>query len=175
MPAFAAGHVFAVTDDGEVVAWDPALAVLTNRSWQTVRSGSCETAMQMWRATDGTPMCYLGCPMLAAARCGRSECARTLIWLGADGGHPALLTTISAPAVGDQRPTVVHFVRPLPALDSLTPQEVRVLAHLDQGASTVSIAQSLGIRVATVRTHVRNVMAKLGANSRLQAVSLLRL
>jgi DNA-binding CsgD family transcriptional regulator len=170
-----AGHVFAVADDGRIVVWDEALSGLTHRPSEKVRTGSCELTMQMWKATNATPLCYVGCPMLQAARCGQSECNRTLVWLSAQGGRPMLLTTVSVPTGGDQRGTVVHFLRPLPVLDQLTPQEVRVLAHLDQGASTQRIAEELRIRASTVRTHVRNLMAKLGAKSRLQAVSLLHL
>lgn len=173
--ASTSGHVFVVDDDGRTVVWDETLSALTNRTAKGVRAGSCEITMQMWKAADATPLCYPGCPMLEAAHCGRSAVTRTLVWLSAEGGRPALLTTVSVPLTGDQRGAVVHHLRPLPVLDQLTPQEVRVLTYLDQGASTQHIAEELGIRVSTARTHVRNLMVKLGASSRLQAVALLHL
>ncbi|WP_108665265.1 LuxR C-terminal-related transcriptional regulator [Euzebya rosea] len=56
--------------------------------------------------------------------------------------------------------------------DALTSREVEVLEHLVYGASTAEAAERLGISPETVQTHVRNLMGKLGAGSRLEAVSL---
>ncbi|CAN5844461.1 response regulator transcription factor [soil metagenome] len=53
----------------------------------------------------------------------------------------------------------------------LTPREMEVLAGLARGQDQGHIARSLGISPATVRTHVRNLLGKLGATSRLQAVA----
>ncbi len=54
----------------------------------------------------------------------------------------------------------------------LTPREREVLGRLVQGASTVELAEAMGVGVATVRTHVQSVLSKLGVRSRLEAVSL---
>ena len=54
----------------------------------------------------------------------------------------------------------------------LTAREVEVLAGLVDGASTKALAARLGVTSATARTHVQNVLAKLGVHSRLQAVAL---
>ncbi|AXV07063.1 putative two-component system response regulator [Euzebya pacifica] len=56
--------------------------------------------------------------------------------------------------------------------EALTSREVEVLEHLVYGASTAETAERLGISPETVQTHVRNLMGKLGAGSRLEAVSL---
>ena len=56
--------------------------------------------------------------------------------------------------------------------EALTSREVEVLEHLVYGASTAEAAERLGISPETVQTHVRNLMGKLGAGSRLEAVSL---
>jgi DNA-binding CsgD family transcriptional regulator len=58
-------------------------------------------------------------------------------------------------------------------LSFLTPREHDVLQALVQGASTTRIAEVLGIRAATVRTHLKSVMVKLGVHSRVEAVALL--
>jgi DNA-binding NarL/FixJ family response regulator len=55
--------------------------------------------------------------------------------------------------------------------ERLTPREQEVLAHLARGNSGEDIASSLHIAPLTVRTHVRNLMSKLGAHSRLEAVA----
>ena len=45
-----------------------------------------------------------------------------------------------------------------------------VLRHLAQGHSTAVIAEKLGIATETVRNHVRAIIARLGAHTRLEAV-----
>lgn len=52
----------------------------------------------------------------------------------------------------------------------LTPQERRVLHLLAQGASNQQIATRLVISLVTVKKHVTNLLAKLGAVNRTQAV-----
>lgn len=54
----------------------------------------------------------------------------------------------------------------------LSNREREVLALLAGGASGAGIAQQLVLSPETVRTHIRNAMAKLGASSRAQAVAL---
>lgn len=56
--------------------------------------------------------------------------------------------------------------------ESLTPKEREVLELLVAGCSTRQIAAKLGVRPSTVHTHVQGVLRKLGARSRLQAVSI---
>lgn len=58
-----------------------------------------------------------------------------------------------------------------PAAESLTPREQEVVELLVRGCSTEQIAAQLGIRKSTVHTHVQGVLRKLGARSRLEAVS----
>ena len=57
-------------------------------------------------------------------------------------------------------------------VESLTPRERTVLAMLSRGEKVVTIADSLEISEATVRSHVRAVLRKLGVNSQLAAVAL---
>jgi DNA-binding NarL/FixJ family response regulator len=60
--------------------------------------------------------------------------------------------------------TVVHEGPPL------TQREHEVLAHLARGLTNAEIAGELFLGVETVRTHVGNLLAKLGARDRTQAV-----
>lgn len=53
----------------------------------------------------------------------------------------------------------------------LTPREREILTLLAQGLSGAQIAAELNIAPLTVRTHIRNLLEKLGAHSRLEAVS----
>jgi DNA-binding NarL/FixJ family response regulator len=54
----------------------------------------------------------------------------------------------------------------LPAPELLTPREADVLELLQQGLSNKQIAGELSIGVETVRTHTRNIYAKLGVSTR---------
>ena len=56
-------------------------------------------------------------------------------------------------------------------LDQLTEREREVLQLTAEGMSTAEVAEHLVISAQTVQTHVRNVLAKLGARSKLQAVA----
>jgi DNA-binding NarL/FixJ family response regulator/signal transduction histidine kinase len=58
------------------------------------------------------------------------------------------------------------------ALRHLTPREREVLKAVAAGLSDKEIGRTLGISAATARTHVVNILGKLGVNSRLQAVVL---
>lgn len=53
----------------------------------------------------------------------------------------------------------------------LTAREVEVLGLLAQGLSNAAIGKALFVSVNTVRNHVANILAKLGAHSKLEALS----
>ncbi len=55
------------------------------------------------------------------------------------------------------------------ALDQLTDRETDVLRLLAQGQSNQEIARSLSISATTVRSHVSNILLKLGVANRTQA------
>jgi NarL family two-component system response regulator LiaR len=69
--------------------------------------------------------------------------------------------------------TVVALTRQPPDHGpSLTAREREVLTLLVEGLSNAQIAKRLAISQATVKYHVRNILNKLGATSRTEAVSL---
>jgi DNA-binding NarL/FixJ family response regulator len=55
-------------------------------------------------------------------------------------------------------------------LATLTGREREILTALADGATTVEIAHALAISPATVQTHVKNVLGKLGVHSKVEAV-----
>ena len=62
----------------------------------------------------------------------------------------------------------------LAPFDALTPKEQAVLVHLLAGESAETIAERSYVSLATVRSHIRAILLKLGVNSQLAAVALAR-
>jgi DNA-binding NarL/FixJ family response regulator len=56
---------------------------------------------------------------------------------------------------------------------ALTEREEEVLRRIAAGQSTAQMAGEMRITIGTLRTYVRNVLAKLGAHSRLEAAALI--
>lgn len=73
---------------------------------------------------------------------------------------------------GPAAAAVAAEVRRPRASDGLTPREHEVLRLVGDGLSNKQIAGSLGISERTAKFHVRQIMTKLGADNRAQAVAL---
>jgi DNA-binding NarL/FixJ family response regulator len=95
-----------------------------------------------------------------------------------DADERAVIEAIRAAHDGEMRldPAVAQLLaerlrrRPAPPpIDPLTERELEVLALLGHGLSNKEIAADLGIADCTARTHVSNVLGKLGLASRTQA------
>jgi two-component system, NarL family, response regulator LiaR len=65
---------------------------------------------------------------------------------------------------------LLHELSASVSLEPLTEREVEVLRLLAQGQTNREIAHHLKVSEDTVKTHVRHIMAKLGARSRTQAI-----
>jgi DNA-binding NarL/FixJ family response regulator len=72
----------------------------------------------------------------------------------------------------DLRLLMLRLRRPRRLGDDLTNRESDTLQLLVDGASTEGIASELVVAVATARNHVQAVLTKLGAHSRLEAVTI---
>ncbi len=62
---------------------------------------------------------------------------------------------------------------PLWVLKFLTDREWEVLRCIMEGQTTEQMADSLGVQRSTARTHVQNLLTKLGVHSRLQVAALM--
>jgi DNA-binding NarL/FixJ family response regulator len=101
-----------------------------------------------------------------------------------DAGRERLVEAIRTVAAGESlfAPTVLarlvdaYVSRPAPGrpegFDELSEREVEVLRMMGRGMSNGEIAAALVISPATVKTHVRHVLAKLSLRDRVQAVVL---
>jgi LuxR family maltose regulon positive regulatory protein len=86
--------------------------------------------------------------------------------------HAALIAEILGLLSGNAPATPSAGRRPL--LDPLSKSELRVLRYLPTHLSAPEIAGELYVSPATVKTHLRNLYAKLGVHSRTDAVEAAR-
>jgi DNA-binding NarL/FixJ family response regulator len=104
-----------------------------------------------------------------------------------DAGRERLIEAVRIVAAGESlfAPSVLqrlveHYVarppagaaRPQGPLADLSERETEVLKLVGRGLSNAEIAEALVISQATVKTHVRHVLQKLGLRDRVQAVAL---
>ncbi len=82
--------------------------------------------------------------------------------------HAALIAEIRDLLAGN-RPEPPR-AGPRPPLDPLSKSEIRVLRYLPTHLSAPEIASELSVSTSTVKTHLRNLYAKLSAHSRAEAV-----
>jgi DNA-binding NarL/FixJ family response regulator len=88
------------------------------------------------------------------------------IWLPAQAVGPVLRLLLQQHGQGDA---------PSPdPLGSLTPREREVLGYLAEGVGRREAAERMHLSAGTVRSHLQNLMGKLGVHSALEAVAVAR-
>ena len=85
-----------------------------------------------------------------------------------------LLETIRAVHVGQKRisPELATEIAEHATDDALTPREIDVLRLIARGNANKIIAAELSLTEETVKSHIRNILSKLGANDRTHAVAI---
>jgi LuxR family maltose regulon positive regulatory protein len=83
--------------------------------------------------------------------------------------HGALLADVVDVLRGGSPPNIAS--ERVPAVDELSPTELRVLRYLPTNMTRPEIASELYVSINTVNTHIRNIYSKLGVQDRSSAVS----
>ena len=88
--------------------------------------------------------------------------------------HRELLETVRAVHAGQKRipPDIAAQLAEHATDDALSSREIDVLRLIAAGNSNKLIADQLSIGEATVKSHVTNILSKLGANDRAHAVTI---
>lgn len=88
--------------------------------------------------------------------------------------HKELLDTIRAVHAGQKRipPEIAAELADHATDDALSEREIGVLKLIAAGNGNKQIADQLAIGEATVKSHVTNILSKLGANDRAHAVTI---
>jgi DNA-binding NarL/FixJ family response regulator len=88
---------------------------------------------------------------------------------------PAIARRVLAYFRGDSTPVrMPQPARPAVAAAALTTRETEVLRHLAQGQTLAEVGKELTLSVNTVKTHVKNVYARLDVSTRIAAVDAAR-
>ena len=75
-----------------------------------------------------------------------------------------LISSATLAALIEEKGEQTHLV------DTLTPREREVLRLMAQGLDNRALAKQLGVEYGTVRSHVRNLIAKLEVHNKMQAI-----
>lgn len=124
------------------------------------------------RIHDGQSTRQIANAMAISPATARTHAYNVLLKLGAR-------SRIHAAAVATPRTMPPRPPEPAPPptpdpLVRLTRRERDVLAYMIEGLTRVRIAERLRLSPHTVRTHARNILAKLGVHSTLEAAAVVR-
>lgn len=189
---------FVADEDGVITGWNPAAEELLGLQADEVIGKSCSDVIC---GTDvfGNRFCNEGCAIQTMVR--KGEAVRNFqIDVRAAGGESFRigLCTLVIREEGKNGYRLVHLFQPMDQVglraiagrpgapangnvlrtgtsnrpgSNLTAREREVLSLLESGVPTQGMADSMKISVTTVRNHIQGILRKLGAHSRLEAVS----
>ncbi len=187
--ASTAEATLATDGKGKIVAWNKGAERLLGYRARQVVGKRC---FELLRATDpfGNRFCDATCPLVNMAR--RREAVHDFELNLRKANCEIVRANVSAVFVRAPSPshlTIVHTLKPLePARDTeerraatpagrarsnpLSRREIDVLRLLADGKSTGEIAELLYVSIDTVRSHIKHILRKLKAHSRLEALFL---
>jgi PAS domain S-box-containing protein len=171
---FRSGDAFFVFDsDLTIVSWNRAAEELTGIPADEAVGRSCWEVLG-GRDDRGNLVCHKGCSIARLARESWPVACKSLL-IEARGGRRRIHLSTIAIDDGDSR-LLLHVLvptqgRPPPGSRLLTIRQQDVLRLLADGVPAKTIAGRLGLVEATVRNHIRAILAALGAHSQLEAVA----
>jgi PAS domain S-box-containing protein len=177
--AFHSGDpVVAFEADLTIVSWNAAAEELTGISADDAVGRPCWEVLG-GHDERGNLVCHPHCSYARLARKGWPVPCTSLIVKTRKGPRRAEVSTVAMEEAG--RPLILHVLVPRcgrsrshPAPVSLTPRQQEVLLLLAEGAPAKVIAARLGLAEATVRNHIRAILAALDTHSQLEAVATAR-
>jgi PAS domain S-box-containing protein len=188
---------YAIDPGGRIVAWNRAAeSLLGHPASEAVGRACCD--LLLGHDGNGNRVCCRGCHVMARVKMrepvhnfdmGTRTKVGSPIWvnvstlavLGDEAGATTvhLLRDVTATrevlALSRERPSVSPPPAPTAAESNgngtLTRRELELLGIIATGLNTKDAAEKLHVSPATVRNHVQNILNKLGAHSRLEAVA----
>ena len=186
-----ADAAFAVDSSGRISAWNKAAAELFGLSEAQVINVPCHKIFQC--SDDNGPLCSEFCVIERAAMDNHVPANFDLRIQVSSGKLWCNFSTLIASDPASGARYAIHIVRPVEirkrleqALSEfvraqtrngqygvnahLTAREIEVLKSLAKGHSTRKIANQLNISSATVNNHVKHILTKFEAHTRLEAI-----
>ncbi len=182
---------FRIDPEGLILAWNDGAAELFGAPSDAVLGRACHEIVA-GRDVFGNRFCDGSCSVRNMARRGEPV-HHFLMDVRQSGGTTVRTGCCTLVEHGPESLGIVHIFQSLGDADVapsrtredatrpaeseasfLTPREAEVLKLLDRGEPTREMASRMGISVTTVRNHIQGILRKLGAHSRLEAVSLAR-
>ena len=167
--------LFAFDAELIIVSWNQAAEALTGISAEAAVGRYC------WEVLGGHDecgnlICHPGCSTARLAREGWPVACQELLIKARQRERRVTVSTVAVDEGG--RPLLLHVMVPpggnrpgrtVPV--SLTPRQQQVLGLLADGVPAKVIATRLGLAEATVRNHIRAILAALESHSQLEAIA----
>jgi len=161
--------------DLTIVSWNRAAEELTGVSADAAVGRPCWEVLG-GHDERGNLVCHPGCSTARLAREGWPVACQSLVVKVREGTTRVAVSTVVVDE-GD-RPLFVHVMvphreTPSPGAASalLTSRQHQVLRLIADGVPAKVIATRLGLAEATVRNHIRAILAALGTHSQLEAIA----
>jgi DNA-binding NarL/FixJ family response regulator len=138
-----------------------------------IRARSPSTAIVFLSADDSDEILLAAIEAGASSYLLKSATGKEIVHAirSAAGGETLIPAGTITGVLSRERESARQHARQEELLGRLTRREQEILALMIQGADNRTVAKRLSISYATVRTHVRSILAKLGARSQLEAVA----
>lgn len=173
---------YSVDEGGMITGWNRAAERFFGYEPASVVGRHCDEILR-GRDVFGNPFCQRNCPLLVLAR-SEQPVRHFEIEAYDRTGEARRIRCFPVVLPSHERGlSIVHLLRPLdlppipwdrarPERFRLTERELEVLRLLASSRTTPEMAELMNITTSTVRKHVENLLRKLGARNRLDAVLL---